>query len=328
MNRALRRRRDKQARQAGQAGPALQRAMQLHNAGRLADAERAYRRVLQTDAANIGAIHLLGVVRSRRGDHAHGAELIQRSIRAHAQPPPSYHFNLGKALEGQGAFDEAATAYRLTLKAEPDNAEALNNLGNVLFAAGQTDAAFDAYRRALAAQPRAAAPRRNLCERLLQAGRLDEAAEVARTALAQDSRAADIHAVLGRIAAAQGRRDDAIAAFRASLDLDSADPYNAAMELAALDAADVPDKAPAAFIRRHYGERAPPGLKLIVVRSEECDDRDDKHQNCVHDPRGVPDRFHVATDRNCSAGQADGALAPVRLWKRQRHGVRVCSGSS
>ena len=256
MNRALRRRQEKQARHSGQAGPALRRAMQLHSAGRLAEAERAYRRILQTDAANVGAVHLLGVLLSQRGDHARGAELIQRSIRAHPRPPPSYHFNLGKALEGQGAFTDAATAYRRTLESEPDNAEALNNLGNVLFTAGEADAAFDAYRRALAADPRAPAPRRNLCEHLLRAGRLDEAGEVVRTALSLDSRAADIHAILGRIAAAQGRRGDAIAAFRESLDLDPADPFNAAMELAALDAADVPARAPAAFIRRHYGERA------------------------------------------------------------------------
>ncbi len=256
MNRAQRRRQDKQARQRGHAGPALHRAMQLHNAGQLAQAERAYRRVLQTDPANVGATHLLGVLLSQRGDHGRGVELIHRSIRAHPQPPASYHFNLGKALEGQGDFAAAAKAYRTTLKAEPNNAEALNNLGNVLFAAGDTDAALDSYRQAFVADPRAAAPRRNLCERLLQAGRLAEAREVAEQALAQDRRAPDIQALLGRITTAEGHRETAISAFQESLRLDPADPYNAVMELAALGAADVPTQAPAAFIRRHYGERA------------------------------------------------------------------------
>ena len=256
MNRAERRRQDKTARRRGHAGPALQRAMQLHSGGKLEEAERAYRRLLQTDPGNVGATHLLGVLLSQRGDHGRAVELIRRSIRAHPAPPPSYHFNLGRALEGQGAFADAITAYRETLKAEPDNAEALNNLGNALYATGETEAAFDAYRRALTADPRAAAPRRNLCERLLQTGQLEEAATVATAALAVDPRAADAYAVRGRVAVAQGHRDDAVAAFRASLERDPSDPYNIAMELAGLDAGDMPDRAPAAFIRRHYGERA------------------------------------------------------------------------
>ncbi len=82
--------------------------MALHEAGRLGEAERAYRRILRTDPASTGATHLLGVLLSQRGDHGRGVALIRRSISARAEPPTSYFFNLGKALEGQGALADAA----------------------------------------------------------------------------------------------------------------------------------------------------------------------------------------------------------------------------
>ncbi len=39
--------------------------MALHEAGRLGEAERAYRRILRTDPASTGATHLLGVLLSQ-----------------------------------------------------------------------------------------------------------------------------------------------------------------------------------------------------------------------------------------------------------------------
>ena len=44
-------------------------ALQSHRAGRLAEAEVAYRRILQTDANHADALHLLGVLSHQTGRH-------------------------------------------------------------------------------------------------------------------------------------------------------------------------------------------------------------------------------------------------------------------
>ena len=47
----------------------LQRAFELHQAGQLDEAERAYRQVLDVDPHHAKALHLLGTVAAKRGDH-------------------------------------------------------------------------------------------------------------------------------------------------------------------------------------------------------------------------------------------------------------------
>ncbi len=49
-------------------------------AGRLPDAEVAYRRVLAADPEHPGALHLLGVVADQVGKHEVAVELIRRAI--------------------------------------------------------------------------------------------------------------------------------------------------------------------------------------------------------------------------------------------------------
>ena len=47
----------------------LQTAIALHTAGRLTEAEQAYRRILLVDPENADALHLLGVVAHQNGAH-------------------------------------------------------------------------------------------------------------------------------------------------------------------------------------------------------------------------------------------------------------------
>src|SRR5260370_14548425 len=54
-------------------------AQRLHQEGRLSEAETLYRRVLRGDPDHVGALHALGVMVARRGDHASGQTLIERA---------------------------------------------------------------------------------------------------------------------------------------------------------------------------------------------------------------------------------------------------------
>src|SRR5712691_11866471 len=55
-------------------------ALQHHQAGRLSEAEAAYREMLAVDPDNIDALHFLGVVSHLRGEHGRAAELISRAL--------------------------------------------------------------------------------------------------------------------------------------------------------------------------------------------------------------------------------------------------------
>src|SRR5271163_2981296 len=69
----------------------------LHQAGRLADAERIYNQILATRPDHFDSLHLLGVIFYQRGDHA-----------------------------------EAVRQIDLALKINPNHISALNNRGNAL----------------------------------------------------------------------------------------------------------------------------------------------------------------------------------------------------
>ena len=58
----------------------MRRAVALHQAGRLGDAEALYRRALVDDPANPDALNLLGVLVAQRGRPADGARLIRQAI--------------------------------------------------------------------------------------------------------------------------------------------------------------------------------------------------------------------------------------------------------
>jgi Flp pilus assembly protein TadD len=55
-------------------------AIRLHQHGRLDDAERVYRQMLDSDPCHAGSLHLLGVIRYQKGDHEAAMELIGRAI--------------------------------------------------------------------------------------------------------------------------------------------------------------------------------------------------------------------------------------------------------
>ena len=238
------------ARHANPAAALLGEAVGLHQAGRLAEAEALYQRVLARAPRQADALHLLGVAAHQRGDHARARALIESAIAVNArdaayhnnlgtvllasgQPQaaiqslrralalkPGYaeaHNNLGNALQNAGELDAAIASYRRALALRPDYAEAHGNLGRALHAAGDLDAAVASYRRALGHQPGYANARKNLGDALAELGRPGEAEAHYRKALASDPGNADVHAALAALWERASRLDDALAEAEAAL---------------------------------------------------------------------------------------------------------------
>jgi 2-polyprenyl-3-methyl-5-hydroxy-6-metoxy-1,4-benzoquinol methylase len=96
---------------------ALQEGMAHHDAGRLAEAESAYRRALAAAPGRPDALVLLGALAHGRGN-LDSAVAAYRQATAHAPGFLPAWINLANALEEQGRFDEALGAHRAALAIE------------------------------------------------------------------------------------------------------------------------------------------------------------------------------------------------------------------
>ncbi len=222
MNRAERRRREKLH---GRPGPSrdtfavatlLDEAKSHHQAGRLAEAERAYRLVLQMSPEHPEALHALGLLAYRVGNLHLASELLGRAIQQHPNHP-LYCFNLGVVLQRAGRFEEAVSAYQRAISAKPEYVEALTNLGNAYKELGQLARAEQAYRKALRVNPRYADAYNNLGAVLKEQGLVDQAIDAYRQALAVKPGHVEAYNNLGLALMERGEWDEAAAAFEQAL---------------------------------------------------------------------------------------------------------------
>ena len=184
-------------------------AVKDHQAGRLQQAEAAYRRVLAVRPEHVDSLHLLGVVRTQQGAFAEGIVLIGRAIALRKAPSAIFHCNIGLAYRGKGEQEQAIGEFGRALALAPDYPEAHINLAAVLRDCGRSAEAEPHCRRALALRPGAAA-HFALGTVLQDLGRLAEARQSYGEALALKPDYAAAHLNLGAVLAAQGDLDAAV----------------------------------------------------------------------------------------------------------------------
>ena len=201
---------------------ALQRAILHHQAGRMAEAERSYRDVLQTDSNCPDANHNLGILMVQQGKVESSLPHLRAALESNPEKGQywlSYAKNLLATGEAPGALaflqqakkcglsgpavnllmsraEEATVSYfqfgwrhfphlvdERVFKIKPDFAEAHNALGDALVQLGKLDAAVTSYGRALALRPDIAEVHYNLGGALRKQGRLEEAEAAYRRAI-------------------------------------------------------------------------------------------------------------------------------------------------
>jgi predicted O-linked N-acetylglucosamine transferase (SPINDLY family) len=204
---------------AATAAPAdqLQAALQHVMADRTGEAEPLLEAVLARDPRNPDALHLMGLVRHRAGEHERALALvadavgladrsplfwnslgsIQRALGRTAEAADSFgraielaptfaqaHINRGLALHALGRMSEAEPAYRRAAAIAPDHGRVHAHLGAALFDLGRHDEAAAAFGRALALGPAEPALRILLARALMRGERYAEAIEALEKALA------------------------------------------------------------------------------------------------------------------------------------------------
>lgn len=185
---------------------AFMAALALHQAGKLAEADAAYRDILKRWPGHIESFHHVAIVALQRGDLAQAEQLLRRLTQAVPHMAVAWS-NLGVALLRQGRAEEAITAQRKALELDPNFAGAMKNLGNALREMGDNTGAEAEFRRAIAIAPDADAY--NNLALALQPRDSDAAIAAFRQAVEIDPRHMKALASLANMLRLQGRIDEA-----------------------------------------------------------------------------------------------------------------------
>lgn len=152
---------------------AQDRAIALHQQGRLCEAERLYSEILKQDRANSAVRHMLGVLRAQQGRSLEARELIASVVKTNPNDALALS-NYANVLNTLELYEDARNFIERALKLAPDYAQAWNNRGNALQNLGDLAEAMASYDHALLLQPQfpiALVNRGNLYRRQGEIGR-------------------------------------------------------------------------------------------------------------------------------------------------------------
>jgi predicted O-linked N-acetylglucosamine transferase (SPINDLY family) len=197
----------------------VRRAFQLHQEGRLEEADRLYREALAHDPSDANALHLFGVLQAQRADFEAAAELIDRSIALEPKNPMAF-YNRGNALRELKRLDEALASFDQAVAMMPLHVEAWTNRGTVLQELGRSAEALASFDRALALAPLHATALFNRANALRHLKRQEEALASYDRVLALKPDHAEAHDGRGVLLQELRRYPEAFAAYDAAYRLD------------------------------------------------------------------------------------------------------------
>ncbi|MBB5061412.1 Flp pilus assembly protein TadD [Granulicella aggregans] len=174
----------------------LDNALRHHQAGRLVEAEKAYRNILKRHPDHADSLHLLGLIAHATGHNEEAIRLIRRAIEVN-KSNSIYHTNLGVICGEQGHFDLAVMLYKHALLLKPENNDAMTNLGNAYQTSGNFVEAETCYRQVLERDPRHALAHYNLGMSLQAQGHYNDAMRSFSHAITARPDYADAHLALG-----------------------------------------------------------------------------------------------------------------------------------
>jgi predicted TPR repeat methyltransferase len=201
---------------AAAAGERLGAAIRDHQAGRVVEAERAYRALLAEDPGDANAAHFLGMLRFQSGEIEEGLALVRRSV-----------------------------------EADPGNAHAWNNLGNMYVQIQRDEQAEQAYLRATSLDARLSAAWYNLARVYSRDDKFERALVCLRNVTRIVSGFVDALQTLAHVYYRLGRPDEARAVYQQWAEEVPDDPTPRHM-LAATSGLGVPERADDRYIVKTF----------------------------------------------------------------------------
>ncbi|MCP4385937.1 MAG: tetratricopeptide repeat protein, partial [Hyphomicrobiales bacterium] len=121
---------------------ALARAERCLGASRLEPAVQLCRQVLQADAENPHALHILAIVANRSGKPDRALEIVERALQSRPDDP-AINNSFGLILSRLGRFEAAEAAFRRSLASEPGQKQPMLNLAALMERRNQFAQALD-----------------------------------------------------------------------------------------------------------------------------------------------------------------------------------------
>lgn len=296
----------------------LQQAMQLHQAGRLDDAERLYQRLIAANPRHADALHLSGLAHAQRRRFDEAARLIRQAIKL-LPGEALFHVNMGNVQVELGLAEDALASFRRAHELQPDRPDVCNNLGVLLSRRGEVEAGERLLRRAMELAPDYIDARNNLANHYLRHGQVHEALETCVQGQLVAPKNPTLRRILGVVYAGLGRTEDAERLYRAWL-ADEPDSVEAQFRLTACTQQGVPERAPDAYVTESFdafAESFDAKLASLSYRAPQL------VAEAVAAHAGAPAAALEVIDAGCGTGLVGPLLRP---WARRIVGVDLSPG--
>jgi Flp pilus assembly protein TadD len=188
----------------------LSRALELHKAGRFAEAEKRYARYLAVHPDDRAVLSNAATTALQIGKLALAISRLERLVALDPQRANGYS-NLGYALIQDGRSEEAVRCLERAVEIDPNYAVAHNNLGIAYENLSRRAEAIAAFERALALKPEYADPAANLGEVLNRDGDTAEASAALQRAIAAQRSHFGARGALAIAEALDGKLEGALA---------------------------------------------------------------------------------------------------------------------
>jgi Tfp pilus assembly protein PilF/peroxiredoxin len=184
-------------------------AAALQQDGRLADAAKTFRALLEHDAQCVEAHAALGQIETTLGNFEQALVHLRQILSINPHDPLA-HNSMGLIAASRGDTTAALAHYQQAIEVAPGLAEVHNNLGSLLASQGRYGGARDAFERAIELDKEFADAETNLGGVFVALGDLGKAALHYENAIRIDPNHAEAFNNLGSILARQGKYDEAI----------------------------------------------------------------------------------------------------------------------
>ncbi len=199
-------------------------ALSSQSQGRLDEAERQYRMVLQLQHDHLGALHRLALLLIHTRRLAEAAKTYEQVLTIDTNDAVA-HAHLGQVLRSLERNEEALFHLERSLALKPGSAETYVSLGNAYAALNRPSDALASYVKAQALNPRQAGAYDNMGNLLASMGRHAEAIVQFEKVLALHPGFVPAMNNLGDSLSALGRHEQAIAWFARALSIQPKDAF-------------------------------------------------------------------------------------------------------
>ena len=208
----------KQQRKSYDLAEARNRALLLHQANRIADAQAVCREIIEHAPRHFDALHLLGVTEYQSGRHDEADRLLQQALLVEPRAWAACS-NHGIVLHELKRYEAALARFDKAIALKPDYAEAHSNRAMTLTELGRFAEAVASCDKAIALKPNYPEAHSNRGNALCQLRRLDESLASCDRAIALRPTYADAMSNRGNALIELARFDEALASYDQALAL-------------------------------------------------------------------------------------------------------------